>query len=171
MGIDRQGRRYVKKEGLLSKAERDVSEAEKIADQAAVDPKEVMRSAFGSSTERANTIAGVTEDQVGKFGGGGGLKKSPSGLTVDHIVAIDQITEMEGFEKLTRAERKALAVRKDNLIVMDYSANSSKGPRSWANWKQYSTFYDDATKQAMLAEEAKLRTAIQDWIKNQVKGR
>jgi hypothetical protein len=86
-----------------------VKKAEKIAEQAAVDPKQVMRGTFGSSAERANTIAGVTDDQVGKIGGGAGLKTKPSGLTVDHIVSIDQITEMEGFEKLTRGERKALA--------------------------------------------------------------
>ena len=171
IGIDSAGKRYVQREGLISKAERKVTEAEKIAEQAAVDPKEVMRRTFGSSTERANTIAGATEDQVGKIGGGAGLKTKPSGLTVEHIVSIDEITGMEGFDKLTRSERKALAVRQDNLIVMDSSANSSKGPRSWANWKQSSTFYDDATKQAMLAKEAELRAQIKDWIRNQVKGR
>src|SRR5262249_1245268 len=116
-------------------------------------------------------IAGATGDSVGKVGGGAGLKTPPTKVTVDHIVSIDQISEMDGFQKLKPTERKLLAVRQDNLIAMDGSANFSKGRRPWSAWKQSSTFYDEATKQAMPAEEAKLRTTIQNWIKEQVKGR
>jgi len=151
----------------------NVGAAKEAAELAAVDPRELMRNAFKNSEERKTVIKGATGDAVGKVGGGGGLKTPPSTrpLTVDHIVAIDQISEMEGFQKLTPAERNMLAVRQDNLIAMDNSANSSKGARPWAQWKQYSTFYDDLTKEAMLAKEAELRALIQDWIKKQVKGR
>jgi len=148
-----------------------VGSAEETAERAAVDPKELMRNAFKNSAERENVIAGATGDAVGKVGGGAGLKTPPTGVTIDHIVSIDQISEMEGFQKLRPAERKMLAVRQDNLIAMDASANFSKGRRPWSAWKQASTYYDDATKQAMLADEAKLRTTIQNWIKEQVKGR
>jgi hypothetical protein len=165
IGIDRQGRKYVQREGEISKAERVASEAERAADRAKVDPKKLMRGAFGGSQERADVIAGVTKDQVGV------LKTPATRLTVDHIVSINQISEMEGFEKLTLAERKQLATLKDNLIVMDGSANSSKGERSWAEWKQSSAFYDPATKDTMMAKESELRKQIQDWIQDKVKNR
>ena len=169
--IDRDtGKQYVHREGRISHAERGVRDAEAAADKAALDPKDVMRSAFGSSKEREAVINGAKEDQVSKIAGGK-LKTPPKSLTVDHVVSIKQISKMDGFEKLTRAERKLLAIRQDNLIVMDASANFSKGERSWSAWKQFGTFYDDATKEAMLAKEGDLRKQIQDWIKNQVKGR
>ncbi len=149
----------------IAEAERAVSAAEIAAERAQLDPKLVMRRAFNASKERADKIANVTTDQVGK------LKTPPQGLAVDHIVSIKQISEMDGFGKLTVQERNYLAKLEDNLIVMDSSANSSKGERSWSAWSQYSTFYEDATKDIMTARSGELRGQIQKWIGDKVRGR
>lgn len=164
-GVDRAGHQYIKREGLISKAERAVDDAEKLAEKARLDPKTVMRRAFNASEERADTLKGVTVDQVGP------LKTKPAALTVDHIVSIKQISEMEGFSKLTIKERNYLATLKDNLIVMDASANSSKGERTWAAWKQAGTFYDADTVAKMAGKDSQLRAQIQTWIQGKVKGR
>jgi hypothetical protein len=146
-------------------AERRVQAAELAAEKARLDPKEIMRRAFGGSKERSATIAGAVKDGVGPL-------KTPAGkLTVDHIVSIKQISEMKGFDKLTVAQRNLLATRQDNLIIMDASANFSKGERSWSTWKQYSTFYDDATRDAMVVRATELRSKIEAWIAERVKGR
>jgi hypothetical protein len=146
-------------------AEEAVRAAELTAERARLDPKEIMRRAFGGSKERAEIIAGATKDGVGP------LKTPAQKLTVDHIISIKQISDMKGFDKLTVPERNLLATRADNLIVMDSSANFSKGERSWATWRQYSTFYEDATRDAMVARAAELRTRIEVWIAERVKGR
>lgn len=146
-------------------AEHAFAEAEAAAEAAKLDPKDLMRRAFNASTEREDVIKGVTMDRIG------GLKTKPTKPTVDHIVSIKEMSEMDGFAKLTRAERKALAIRKDNLIVMDAAANSSKGERGWAVWPQASHFYDDAAREAMLPRAAQLRKTIQDWITDKAKGR
>jgi hypothetical protein len=49
-------------------------------------------------------------------------------IEVAHIVSPQRMTEMEGFGRLYLAERRALAVRSDNLITMDTVANNSKRP-------------------------------------------
>ncbi len=163
--IDRAGQEYVDREGLINKAERGVTEAEKAAERASVDPKEIMRQAFDASEEKAAVRGAATSDQVGK------LLKPPKDLTVEHIVAIKQISEMPGFEKLTVVERNYLAKLKDNLIVMDWSANSSKGPRTWSGWNQAKDFYEADTIAKMTAREADLRKQIQSWIAEKVKSR
>src|SRR5262249_34152511 len=90
------GGEYVVKEGRISKAERELSEAEKEAEQARLDPKVGMRQAFSKSQERKAALAAPAVDQAT----GGKLLTPPSGLHPDHIVSIQEMTDMEGFGKL-----------------------------------------------------------------------
>jgi hypothetical protein len=159
------GRKVSVKGREITKAEQDVAAAELAAERAKVDPRDIMRQAFNGSEERAKVIQGVAVDQVGK------LKTPPTVATVDHIVSIKRISEMEGFGKLTVKERNRLATLEKNLIVMDKSANASKGERSWHAWKQYSTFYDEATRDVMAVREADIYSEMQAWITETVRRR
>jgi hypothetical protein len=161
------GKKFTVDGHQIQTAEADVAAAELAAERAKVDPKDIMRQAFNGSEERARIIEGVTVDQVGA----GALKTKPTTLSVDHIVSIKRISEMEGFGKLTVKERNHLATMEKNLIVMDKSANSSKGERSWRAWEQYSTFYDDATRDRMVIKEAEIYRDMQAWITGTVRNR
>jgi hypothetical protein len=70
---------------------------------------------------------------------------------------------MPGLEKLLPSER-LLAVRADSLVAMDAAANSSKGERSWAAWRQASFFYSEETIRRMAAQESELFAEMQSWI-------
>jgi hypothetical protein len=72
-------------------------------------------------------------------------------------------TQMPGLEKLLPSER-LLAVRADSLVAMDAAANSSKGERSWAAWRQASFFYSEETIRRMAAQESELFAEMQSWI-------
>ena len=81
-------------------AERRVQAAELAAEKARLDPKEIMRRAFGGSKERSATIAGAVKDGVGPLA-------TPAGkLTVDHIVSIKQDFGDEGFRQAHRSATK-----------------------------------------------------------------
>ncbi|MFI7649198.1 DUF4157 domain-containing protein [Micromonospora sp. NPDC049460] len=152
-------------EGLIRRAEEALGKAERLAEQARLDPTIRMRQVFGASKERADILAKVETDQVGP------LRTPPQGLEVDHVVSLNRMSQMAGFDKLRATERAALAVRRDNLVVMDASANSSKGERSWAAWRQSSTFYGPDVVATWTARDATLTRTIQDWIQATVRGR
>jgi hypothetical protein len=152
--------------GALEESKQAFANAMRLAEQARLDPKILMRRAFAASTERANVLdAAKGVDQVG------GLLSPASGIHPDHIVSLQRMTQLEGFEKLTLAERNHLAVLEKNLVAMDAAANLSKGERSWSLWKQASFFYPSETITKMARREAELLTEIQDWIKGVVAGR
>ena len=152
--------------GEIDEAVSRFDEAMRLAEQAKLDPKLLMRSAFAASPERQAVLdAAHGVDQVG------GLLKPPSGVHPDHIVSLQRITEMEGFDKLRLAERRTLAVRADNLVAMDTKANLSKGGRSWAMWDQAGTFYPASTIEHMKTLEADLYGQVQEWILKRVAGR
>jgi len=138
----------------------------RLAARARLDPKVLMRSAFGVSPQKQAVLrAARGVDQVG------GLRTRPSGVEPDHVVSLQRMTEMEGFEKLRLPERQQLAVRQDNLIAMDASANRSKSDRPWSAWPQASHHYPPETVDKMISKEAQLYADIQQWIKAQVAGR
>lgn len=152
--------------GAVAEARQAFDEAMRLAARARLDPKVLMRSAFAVSAERKAVInAAKGVDQVG------GLLKPASGLHPDHIVSLQRMTGMEGFEKLTLLERQRLAVRADNLIAMDAAANLSKGDRLWSAWRQASTFYPADTIVKMSKQETELAATIQEWIRQTVAGR
>jgi len=152
--------------GAIDEAKKAFENAMRLAEQARLDPKILMRRAFAASPERTAVLdAAKGVDQVG------GLLSPASGIHPDHIVSLQRMTELEGFEKLTLLEREHLATLEKNLVAMDAAANLSKGERSWSLWKQASFFYPTETIERMAAREAGLLTEIQDWIKGVVAGR
>ncbi|MFJ5032426.1 hypothetical protein ACIQB5_30915 [Streptomyces sp. NPDC088560] len=154
------------KEGLITRAARDMEKAAKAAEAARVSPLVRMRQAFNASEQRAQVLARATVDEVGK------LRVSSGLLEVDHIVSLARISQMEGFELLTAAEREALAVDIDDMVLMDASANASKGERSWADWPQASAFYDDPKViERWTAIDAARTRSIEESIRVKVKGR
>ena len=58
-------------------------------------------------------------------------------LQADHIVPMDKITRMDGFEKLTEADQLKVLNYKDNFIGLSETANKSKGSKSFAEWTYY----------------------------------
>ena len=50
-------------------------------------------------------------------------------LEADHIVSMDRITRMDGFEKLTREQQLEVLNYEDNFVGLSKSANASKGPK------------------------------------------
>jgi hypothetical protein len=153
-------------EGALDKARAEFDEAMRVAARARLNPKVLMRRAFDVSPERQAVLkAAGGKDQVG------GLLTELRGVQADHVVSLQQMTEMEGFSKLKPHERELLAVRQDNLIAMNASANSSKNYRPWRAWPQASDFYSWQTIEKMRGKEAELYTTIQNWIKERVAGR
>ncbi|WSK73811.1 DUF4157 domain-containing protein [Streptomyces sp. NBC_01276] len=165
--VERDGsvRTWVKR-GLISRARQDVLAAEALAEKARVSPVKRMRAAFEGSPERAEVAASGTADRVGTL-------RSPSGkLAVDHVVSLDRMAQMDGFTKLKALERERLAVRKDNLVLMDASANSSKGARGWSAWEHASNYYTDPAEIARWRNrDAELTATIQQWILDTVRGR
>ncbi|MFI2206804.1 hypothetical protein ACH47Z_40045 [Streptomyces sp. NPDC020192] len=153
------------KEGLITRAVRDMEKAAKAAEAARVSPLVRMRQAFNASRERAQVLARARVDEVGR------LRVSSGLLEVDHIVSLVRISRMEGFELLTAAEREALAVRIDDMVLMDASANASKGERSWAAWPQAGTFYDPEVIARWRAIDAERTRSIEEWILMKVRGR
>ena len=57
-------------------------------------------------------------------------------LQADHIVSMDKITRMKGFEKLTKAQQKQVLNNKKNFIGLSEAANKSKGSKSDSEWTE-----------------------------------
>ena len=55
----------------------------------------------------------------------------------DHIVPVDKITRMEGFDKLTNEQKEAVLNNPKNFIASSPSANSSRQSKSFAEWEYY----------------------------------
>jgi hypothetical protein len=85
--------------------------------------------------------------------------------SVDHIVPVSEIVQMEGFKKLSWESQKAVVDMPENLLAMEQRANSSKGDRSWSEWPQWADFYKDPKiKNDMVAREDVLRSKLQTEI-------
>jgi hypothetical protein len=94
--------------------------------------------------------------------------KKPS---IDHVVSIDEMVLMDGWNKLRKHEQQALLSRVDNLRMMEKGANSSKGGKRWANWREGRAIYGEKVWRKMIEEESRLRRAIQEKITEILAGR
>ncbi|MEW1913747.1 hypothetical protein AB0442_35870 [Kitasatospora sp. NPDC085895] len=163
--VDRSGVRRVAREGDISRAQRRLREAGRLAEAARVSPVVRMRQVFNASAERAK-VAAVKVDRIGR------LRAASGRVQVDHVVSLERMTKMEGFELLTVAEQNALAVLEGNLEPMDALANASKGAHSWRDWRYASNYYADPAEIARWqARDAELTEIIQTWIQDTVRGR
>lgn len=137
----------------------------------AVTPYDRAR-AFSYSDAAANEVVGRARKTVDVPGGqkrvavvdemSGKPVKEPS---IDHVVPIDDMVHMDGWDALRPHQQRELLSWPENLRMMEKRANYSKGGRSWAKWKERRNFYrDEEVWKRMEQEEARLRKAIQDRI-------
>ena len=79
-------------------------------------------------------------------------------------MSVREIVGMDGFEDLLWEDQKAVANMRENLIVMDSAANSSKSDWSWRSWPQKSRFYGEDAIARMTEREDTVRGLIQQEI-------
>ncbi|WP_199884109.1 hypothetical protein [Anaerosinus massiliensis] len=60
-----------------------------------------------------------------------------SRLEADHIVSMDKITRMEGFDKLTYEQQLKVLNNSENFTGLSKTANTSKGSKSYEEWTAY----------------------------------
>ena len=93
-------------------------------------------------------------------------------LEADHIVSMDRITRMDGFEKLTREQQLEVLNCEDNFVGLSKSANASKGAKTYEDWTLYKKTgvpIDPAFRAEMMMKEKKLERLLQAMIDNFVK--
>jgi hypothetical protein len=161
--------------GKIAEAEHALVGAEEAARRAQLTLYDRIRAAAPSPAARERTISQWRLERAGKATKGipvdsfdqvGKLRRAAGSLSADHIVSVREIVEMDGFKELTWKQQKAIVDMKENLIAMDAAANSSKNDVSWAYWKNASSFYDQATIDAMKVREATIRKLIEDAIRD-----
>lgn len=150
--------------GEIARAEASLAKAEQGLAASQVTLYDRLRAAAPSLKARESALKGVSQDQVGTL-----LTRPTNKLEVDHIVPVKEITDMDGFSRLTWAQQKEIVDNSRNLVVMDSAANASKGSRSWQTWKQSSNFYDPDTIARMAAAEAQVRAHIRNLIDEALK--
>ncbi|MBC6310998.1 hypothetical protein HCJ66_15800 [Listeria sp. FSL L7-1582] len=95
-------------------------------------------------------------------------------LEADHIVSMDKITRMEGFEKLTKEEQLKILNYEENFTGLSRSANASKGSKSFEEWSIYKKEgipIDPAFREKMIVLEKDLGIQLQSMIDDILKGR
>jgi hypothetical protein len=88
-------------------------------------------------------------------------------LHADHIVSMDTVTRMEGFDRLTRPQMEAVLNNRANFVGLSETANTSKGAKSFADWTRYKKGgidVDPAFRQRMIQEEANVSRSLQQQI-------
>lgn len=58
-------------------------------------------------------------------------------LQADHIVLMDKITRMEGFNILTKVKQIDVLNNKDSFIGLSEAANKSNGSKYYSEWTTY----------------------------------
>jgi hypothetical protein len=88
-------------------------------------------------------------------------------LHADHIVPMDTIARMDGFERLTTQQKLDILNDPRNFVGLSESANTSKGPKSFEEWTEHKasgTPVDPAFRAEMMKQEAELRILLQEEI-------
>jgi hypothetical protein len=121
---------------------------------------EIMRAASPSSAARSavnKTAAG--RDAVT------GLRPRTGSLDVDHVVPLNEIVRMNGFDKLRPPRQLEVVNDLRNLRAIDSAANASRGDRAWSLWGQSAIHYDIAGINRMRALEDELRRYLAERIR------
>jgi hypothetical protein len=121
---------------------------------------EIMRAASPSFASRSR----VLREAAGRDAANGVHPRSGA-LAADHIVPLNDIVRMQGFENL-RPERQ-LEIVNDvrNLRAIDSLANSSRRNQSWWTWPQAAIYYDAGAISRMRALEDDLRVYLAERIR------
>ncbi|MES9697549.1 T7SS effector LXG polymorphic toxin [Bacillus sp. JJ927] len=88
-------------------------------------------------------------------------------LHADHIVSLERMARMEGFETLTYDQQKEVANYIENFIGLSESANTSKGPKSYTDWyiyKKENIPVNPEFREKMILKEKELEIKIQEMI-------
>ncbi|MFJ7825489.1 T7SS effector LXG polymorphic toxin [Psychrobacillus sp. NPDC096623] len=88
-------------------------------------------------------------------------------LQADHIVPMDKITRMEGFNTLTKERQIEVLNYKDNFVGLSEAANKSKGSKSYSEWTTYkkeNIEVDSVFRIKMIEKEKQLEIDIQKQI-------
>lgn len=121
---------------------------------------EIMRVASPSFAARSRVLG----EAYGRDAATGIAARSGA-LEVDHVVPLNDIVRMSGFDKL-RPERQLEIVNDvKNLRAIDSLANSSRGDRSWWSWAQAQIHYDFPQIAKMRALENELRIYVEGRIR------
>jgi hypothetical protein len=150
---------------------------QKQLDDLATTPYDRAR-AFSYSDSAATEVVGRARKPIDAHGGqkklavvdemSGRPIKNPS---IDHVVPVDEMVLMEGWDRLRPHQQRELLSRTDNLRMMEKGANSSKGNKSWAKWPQGKRIYGEKVWKEMVEEEARLRKTIQGRINEMLAGK
>lgn len=91
-------------------------------------------------------------------------------LEADHIVSMDKISKMAGFGELTEKQQLEVLNNPENFVGLSKTANTSKGAKSYEEWKEYkkeNISVDSAFRKKMINKsnemEGKLQKQIDDF--------
>lgn len=99
----------------------------------------------------------------------GKAMKEPS---ADHIVSMKEITQMEGFSRLTTEQQAKILNDPENFMVMEKNVNSSKQDKTWSEWEGHPDFdphplpKNHPVREKMIGEEARIRGQLRQKIKD-----
>ncbi|WP_342537636.1 T7SS effector LXG polymorphic toxin [Sporosarcina sp. FSL K6-1540] len=85
-------------------------------------------------------------------------------LHADHIVSLEKIARLEGFETLTYQQQKEIANFVENFKGLSEAANTSKGSKSFADWNIYkkeNILVNPVFREKMILKEKELEIEIQ----------
>ncbi|OEG17586.1 hypothetical protein BCR22_02705 [Enterococcus plantarum] len=89
----------------------------------------------------------------------------------DHIVSMKEITEMDGFNLLTKEEQIEILNLQENFVGLGKRTNASKGAHNWTDWKGHSVLGEVPAdvRKAMLELEEKARESLKEAIIERLK--
>ncbi|MGO4531469.1 hypothetical protein AB4Z30_20515 [Paenibacillus sp. 2TAF8] len=91
-------------------------------------------------------------------------------LEADHIVSMDRISKMDGFGKLSYAQKLEVLNNPDNFIGLSKSANTSKQSKSFEEWTHYKKGkkgeieVNSEFREKMMVKEKELERKLQKQI-------
>jgi hypothetical protein len=96
--------------------------------------------------------------------------KPVDALSADHIVPLEEIKQMPGFNKLTYEQQLEVANLKENMMGIDPRVNSAKQDKSWAEFTGHSEMgpIDPKVKAQLIQAEKDARLALEKAIKNRL---
>ena len=126
---------------------------------------ETLRKATPSNSirKRVNKVRGEKVDPVYGY--------KVDTLEADHIVSMKNITEMEGFSRLSTENQLEVLNNPHNFMGLGKSTNASKQDKSWAEWQGHSELGSVPTgfQQNMITEEQRIKSLLENQIQSLLK--